>query len=252
MLKGAPDEPCSRLLNKSPNFGNVPHKRGGIAETVRKYNGELGIKLATIVVAVTLVAKQWGKAQRNAGMCQYQHSHWVLIRLRRPNALIKSCWMLCIFYSWSYREACLQFVPWIRRQSPYFDTFTGIFCKCYSANAFWTRYFETVIGCRFRIVQKRAQMSYMAFFLIVPPNQWYGQICQRLIFTVEPAMWRRTCEDQLNKFQSEFFYTRHGTELVPIFHHSSVVLTFDWMQQILLLLVLHTSKCEFCYFNAIQ
>ena len=32
------------------------------------------------------------------------------------------------------------------------------------------------------------------FFLIVPPKQWYGQICQRLIFTFEPARWRRNCE----------------------------------------------------------
>ena len=171
------------------------------------------------------MAKQWGKAHWNAGMCQYQHSHWALIRLRRPNALCKSCWMLCIFYSWSYREACFQFVPSVRRQSAYFDTFTGIFRKCDSANAFWTRYLETAIGWRFRTVQKSAEMSYMAFFLIVSPNQWYGQICQRLIFTVEPAMWRRICEAQL--YKSEFFYTRHATELGPIFHHSSVVLTFD-------------------------
>ena len=35
---------------------------------------------------------------------------------------------------------------------------------------------ETAIGWRSRIVQKSAQMS----FLIVPPKQWYGQICQRL------------------------------------------------------------------------
>ena len=98
----------TRWLNKSPNLGNVPHKQGGIAETMRKCNGELGIKLATIVVAVTLVAKESGKAHWNAGMCQYQHSHWALIRLRRPNALCKSCWMLCIFCSWSYREACFH------------------------------------------------------------------------------------------------------------------------------------------------
>ena len=131
--------PCPRWLNKSPNLGNMPHKQGGIAETVRKCNGELGIKLATIVVAVTLVAKQWGKAHWNAGMCQYQHSHWALIRLRGPNALCKSCWMLCILCIRSYREACFQFVPSVRRQSAYFDTFTGIFRKCDSANAFWTK-----------------------------------------------------------------------------------------------------------------
>ena len=145
-----------------------------------------------------------------------------------------------------------QFVPSDRRQSAYFDTFTGTFRKGDSANAFWTRYLETAIGWRFRIVQKAANELYGGFFLIVPPNQWYGQICQRLIFTVEPAMWRLTFEAQLYKFKSEFFYTRHGTELVPIFHHSSVVLTFDWVQQRLLLLVMHTSKCEFCYFKALR
>ena len=136
----------------------MSHKQGGIAETVRKCNGELLIKLATIVVALALVAKQWEKAHWYAGMCRYQHSHWALIRLRKPNALFKSCWMLCIFCSWSYRGACFQFVPPVRHQSAYFDTFTGIFRKCKSANAFWTRYLETVIGWRFRIVQKGIQM----------------------------------------------------------------------------------------------
>ena len=73
----------------------IADKQGGIAETMKKCNGELGIKLAAIV-AVTLVAKQWEKAHWNAGMCQYQHSHWEPIKLRNPNALCKSCWMLCI------------------------------------------------------------------------------------------------------------------------------------------------------------
>ena len=41
---------------------------------------------------------------------------------------------------------------------------------------------------------KSAQVSYMAGFSIVSHKQWYGRICQRLIFTVEPARWRRTCE----------------------------------------------------------
>ena len=184
----------SRWLNKSPNLGNVSHKQGGIAETVKKCNGELGIKLAAIAVAVTLVVKQWGKAHWNAVMCLYLHSHWEPIRLRNPNALCKSCWMLCIFCSSSYRGACFKFVPLVRHRSAYFDTLSAIFRKCNSANAFWTRYLETAIGWRFRIVQKSAQMSYMAVFIIVPPKQWDEQICQRLIFTVEPARWRRTCE----------------------------------------------------------
>ena len=154
----------TRWPNKSPNLGNVPHKQGGIAETVRKCNGEQGIKLATIVVAVTLVAKQWGKAHWNSGMCQYQHWHWALIRLRRLNALCKSCWILCIFCSWGHREACFQSVPSVRRQSAYFDTFTGIFRKCDSANAFWTRYLETAIGWRFRIVQKAPKWVIWRFF----------------------------------------------------------------------------------------
>ena len=152
-----------RWLNKSPNLGNVSHKQGGIAETVKKCNGELGIKLADIAVAVTLVVKQWEKAHWNAVMCLYLHSHWEPIRLRNPNALCKCCWMPCIFCSSSYRGACFQFVPLVRHQSPYFDTLSGIFRKCNSANAFWTRYVETVIGWRFRIVQQNAQMSYMAF-----------------------------------------------------------------------------------------
>ena len=184
----------SRWLNKSPNLGNVSHKQWGIAETVKKCNGELGIKLAAIAVAVTLVVKQWGKAHWNADMCLYLHSHWEPIRLRNPNALCKSRWMLCIFCSSSYRGACFQFVPLVRHQSAYFDTLSGIYRKCNSANAFWTGYLETAMGSCFRIVQKSAQMSYMAVFIIVPPKQWDGQICQRLIFTVEPARWRRTCE----------------------------------------------------------
>ena len=53
---------CTRWLIKSPNLGNVSHKQGGIAETVRKCNGELRINLAAIVVTVTLVAKQWEQA----------------------------------------------------------------------------------------------------------------------------------------------------------------------------------------------
>ena len=153
----------TRWLNKSPNLGNVSHKQGGIAETVKKCNGELGIKLADIAVAVTLVVKQWEKAHWNAVMCLYLHSHWEPIRLRNPNALCKCCWMPCIFCSSSYRGACFQFVPLVRHQSPYFDTLSGIFRKCNSANAFWTKYLETVIGWRFRIVQQNAQMSYMAF-----------------------------------------------------------------------------------------
>ena len=161
---------------------------------MKKCNGELGIKLAAIAVAVTLVVKQWGKAHWNAVMCLYLHSHWEPIRLRNPNALWKSCWMLCIFCSSSYRGACFPSVPLVRHQSAYFDTLSGIFRKCNSVNAFLTRYLETAIGWRFRIVQKSAQMSYMAVFIIVPPKQWNGQICQRLIFTVEPARWRRTCE----------------------------------------------------------
>ena len=184
----------SRWLNKSPNLGNVSPKQGGIAETVKKCNGELGIKLTAIALAVTLVVKQWGKAHWNTVMCLYLHSHWEPIRLRNPNALCKSCWMLGIFCSSSYRGACFKFEPLVRHQSAYFDTLSGIFRKCNRANAFWTRYLETAISWRFRIVQKSAQMSYMAVFIIVPPKQWDGQINQRLIFTVEPAKWRRTCE----------------------------------------------------------
>ena len=145
----------TRWLIESPNLGNVSHKQGGIAETVKKCNGELGIKLAAVVVAVTLVVKQWGKAHWNAGVCQYLHSHWEPIRIRNPNALCKSCWMLCIFCSSSYRGACFQFVPSVRHHSAYFDILNGIFRKCDSANAFWTRYSETAIGWRFRIVQKK-------------------------------------------------------------------------------------------------
>ena len=102
--------------------------------------------------------------------------------------------MLCIFGSSSYRGACFKFVPLVRHQSAYFDTLSGIFRKCNRANAFWTRYLETAISWRFRIVQKSVQMSYMAIFIIVPPKQWDGQINQRLIFIVELAKWRRTCE----------------------------------------------------------
>ena len=136
----------SRWLNKSPNLGNVSHKQGGIAETVKKCNGELGMKLAAIAVAVTLVVKHWGKAHWNAVMCLYLHSHWEPIRFRNPNAWCKSCWMLCIFCNSIYRGACFQFVPLVRHQSAYFDTLSGIFRKCNSANAFWTRYLETAIG----------------------------------------------------------------------------------------------------------
>ena len=50
----------------------------------------LSCHTVTIVVAVTLVAKQREKAHWNAGMCQYQHSHWALIRFRKPSALCKS------------------------------------------------------------------------------------------------------------------------------------------------------------------
>ena len=192
-LPAVTKNPFTRWLIKSPNLGNVSHKQGGIAATVKNYNDELGIKLAAIVVAMTLVETQWVKEHWNAVICQYWHSHWESIRLRNPNALCKSCWMLCIFCSSSYRWACFQFVPLVRHQSAYFDTLSGIFCKCDSANAFWMRYLETVIGWRFRIVQKSTEMSYMAF-LIGPPNQWDGQICQRLIFTIETARWRRTCE----------------------------------------------------------
>ena len=53
--------PGSRWLIKSPNLGNVSHKQGGVAETVKKCNSELGIKLATIAVALTFVVNQWGK-----------------------------------------------------------------------------------------------------------------------------------------------------------------------------------------------
>ena len=90
--------PGSRWLIKSPNLGNVSHKQGGIAETVKKCSGELGIKLAAIVVAVTLVVKQWGKACWNAVICQYLHSHWEPIRLRNPNASHKSCDKCSVFY----------------------------------------------------------------------------------------------------------------------------------------------------------
>ena len=143
--------------------------------------------------------KTMGKTHWNAVMGLYLHSHWEPIRLRNPNALCKSCWMLCIFCSSSYRGACFQFVPLVRHQSAYFDTLSGIFRKCNSANAFWTRYLETAIGWRFRIVQKNTQMSYMAVFIIVPPKQWDGQICQRLIFTVEPARW--LVRDQILQIQ---------------------------------------------------
>ena len=53
---------------------------------------------------------------------------------------------------------------------------------------------------------------------------------------VTPNLW----ETQFYKFIYEFFYTRNGTELVPIFHHCSVVSTFDWMQHRVLLLVMHS------------
>ena len=149
--------------------------------------------MTAIVVAVTLVVKQWGKAHWNAVMCQYLHSHWEPIRLRNPNAC-KSCWILCIFWSSSYRGACFPFVSLVRHRSAYFDTLGGIFRKCRSANAFWTRYLETAIRWRLRIVQKAPKWVIWRFFLIVPPKQWEGQIWQRLIFTVAPARWRRTCE----------------------------------------------------------
>ena len=92
LTKGIDHNTVSRCLIKSSNLGNVLHKQGGIAETVKKCNGELGIKLAAILVAVILVLNQWGKAHWNANMCQYLHSHWEPIRLRNPNALYKSCW----------------------------------------------------------------------------------------------------------------------------------------------------------------
>ena len=198
-----------------------------------------------------LVAKQWEKAQWNAGMCQYQHPHWALITLRKPKVLCKSCWTLCIFCSWSYRGACFQFVPSVSHQSAYFDTFTGIFRKCDSANAFWTRYLETAIGWCFRIVQKSAQMSYMVVLLIVPPNQWYGQICQRLISQSNLRGDAELVRPNSTNSNPNSLYTI-CTELVPVFHHSNVVLTFDWVQQSLLLLVTHTSKCEICYFKALR
>ena len=112
-------------------------------------NGELGTKLAAIVVAVTLMAKQW-----NASMWQYKHLHWQPIRLRNHNALCKSYWMLCIFCSWGYRGACFQSGPSVRPHSVYCDILTEILRKCDSANAFWTRYLENMIGWPFRIVQK--------------------------------------------------------------------------------------------------
>ena len=145
----------TRWLIKSPNLGNVSHKQG-IAETVKKCNLELGIKLSAIVVAVTLVAKQWEKAHWNARVCQYQHSHWEPIRLWNPNASCKSRWMLCIFCKWCYRGACFQFVPSVRHRCAHFDTLIGIFRKYDSSNALWTRYLESAIGWRFRIVQNSA------------------------------------------------------------------------------------------------
>ena len=69
------------------------------------------------------------------------------------------------------------------------------------------------------------------------PN-FHSRTCE-----VTPNLW----ETQFYKFKSEFFYTRHGTELIPIFQHCSVVSTLDWVQHRLLLLVMHKSKCEFCY-----
>ena len=83
--------------------------------------------------------------------------------------------MLCIFCSSSYRGACFQFVPLVRHQSPYFDTLSGIFRKCNSANAFWTRYLATMIGWRFRIVQQSAQMSYMTFSELCRLNSEMGK-----------------------------------------------------------------------------
>ena len=171
-----------------------------------------------------------GKAHWNAVMCQYLHSHWESMWLRNPNASCKSCWMLCIFCSSSYCAACFQFVPLVRHQSAYFDTLSGIFRKCDSANAFWTRYLETAIGWRFRIVQKSAQMSYMAGFVIVPPKQLYGQICQRLIFTVELARWWRTCENPEKKVIQQWiiiqsFKPMHPTTAnLPIAHTVRVCL----------------------------
>ena len=58
------------------------------------------------------------------------------------------------------------------------------------------------------LCKKAPKMSYMVGFLIVPPKQWYGQICQRLIFTVEPARWRRTCErpNSTNSYLNSFIH----------------------------------------------
>ena len=100
----------------------------------------------------------------------------------------------------------------------------------------------TVIGWCIGILQKSPKYVIWPFLLIVPPSQWYGQICQRLIITVEPAGWHRTCEAQLYTFKSEFFHTRHGNELVPIFHYFGAVLTFDWAQHRLLLLVINDKQ----------
>ena len=124
--------------------------------------------------------------------------------------------------------------PWARRDistlwkmKKLFAIFFNIFVRSHGA----LRNFKSPRQRRGIAVECDRGFIWRVFFLIVPPNQWYGQICQRLIFTAEPVRWRRTCETQLYKCKSEFFYTRHGTELVPIFHHCSVVLTFDWVQQ---------------------
>ena len=59
--------------------------------------------------------------------------------------------------------------------------------------------------------------------------------------------WCQTCEAQLYKFKSELFCRRHGTELVPIYHHCHVVLLFYWVQHRLLLPVIRSSNCEFFF-----
>ena len=112
--------------------------------------------------------------------------------------------MFCIFCKWSYRGACFQFVPLVRHQTAYFDTLTGIFRQCDCANVFRTRYCDRLA---YRDCAKQRRNELCFGFVIVPPYQWYGKICQRLIITLEPARWRRTCEAQLSKVKSKLFYT---------------------------------------------
>ena len=71
------------------------------------------------------------------------------------------------------------------------EYFANTTVKMHSERDTWRLRLVDVSGlCKTRPTAKRVIWR----FLIAPPKQWDGQICQRLIFTVEPARWQRTCE----------------------------------------------------------